>query len=726
MKSFLIFFFTVVFVSASAQSTIDSLSQELEKDISDSLRAEILINLGFEYRNVNAEKSLEICQEAYALAQKTGVGLIRSIRNIGLAYYKIGNYDTAITISKRAIALAKENNHPREEADAYNTLGNIYYFKGDYLRSVDAFAKTLPIYDSLNRAIDKAGNLANMGVILENQGKYADALSNYQKALKTFDEKGHSNGQAMVLFNMAKIYGDQDLHEKALEYYNKAAEIDRKTGDLVGYAVTLSNIAGTQSTMGDTLAAIKKYKQAIEIYKEAEARCRLSGTLSSLGKMYHILNNSDSAQYYINEAIKIGAECDDKASLIQSYRDLGDFHYSRNNLSSALGNYRKSYEIANEIDLKPEIAASASSLYLAYKKSGQFQEALDYFEISTDIEKEIYNDKNTRELTRLEAEYEFEREKNEIRYENELSQFRLKEKIKQQSKLQIYTTIFLIVFLVLSVLIARLYLLKRKNNEELALTNEEIKSQNEEILQQQEYIEEKNKIVEQNNEHLKAINEEKNALIGIVAHDLKTPLNQIRGLVSLIIGDEENKEEYISKIEKAAERSSKMIDRILDVSAIENKDVEVQKESIDLTELLKDVASENEVLANKKHIKLILSLPKKQSFKTDPSLLKEIIDNLVSNAIKYSPENSEVQLKMISNDNMVKIKVIDNGPGISDEDQKMMFNKYQRLSAQPTGGESSSGLGLAIVKRYALELNGTIYCHSEVGKGSVFTLELPG
>jgi signal transduction histidine kinase len=109
----------------------------------------------------------------------------------------------------------------------------------------------------------------------------------------------------------------------------------------------------------------------------------------------------------------------------------------------------------------------------------------------------------------------------------------------------------------------------------------------------------------------------------------------------------------------------------------------------------------------------------------DRAATLQILDNLVSNAIKYSPPNTTVHVHALPERSFILVNVRDEGPGISEADQKKMFRKFTRLSARPTGGESSTGLGLAIVKKLAEAMSGSIQCHSSLGSGSTFALRLP-
>jgi len=133
----------------------------------------------------------------------------------------------------------------------------------------------------------------------------------------------------------------------------------------------------------------------------------------------------------------------------------------------------------------------------------------------------------------------------------------------------------------------------------------------------------------------------------------------------------------------------------------------------------------NQPAATRKSIAIRLGASEGLWAKADPAATLQILDNLISNALKYSPPNTTVHLHTLPEKDHVLVSVRDEGPGISEADQKKLFQKFTRLSARPTGGESSTGLGLAIVKRLAEAMSGSIQCYSTPGTGSNFTLRLP-
>ena len=227
---------------------------------------------------------------------------------------------------------------------------------------------------------------------------------------------------------------------------------------------------------------------------------------------------------------------------------------------------------------------------------------------------------------------------------------------------------------------------------------------------------------------LNEMNKEKDYLIGIAAHDLKSPLNQIIALVQIIELSSENLNkkqlQNFSYIARSAKRMREMISKILDINAIESGEFNFNYQVFDLRDAALEVIENFKNDAEFKNIDLVTKIVEQPCpVKLDRSYLIQIIENLLSNAIKFTEPGKKVTVIIKIIDDKVCLGIKDEGPGISREDQKMLFNKFQKLSARPTGNEQSSGLGLSIVKKYTEAMNGTVWCESELGQGSLFCLE---
>ena len=257
-----------------------------------------------------------------------------------------------------------------------------------------------------------------------------------------------------------------------------------------------------------------------------------------------------------------------------------------------------------------------------------------------------------------------------------------------------------------------------------------IKQSEQELLKKNQKIEEKNKELENSNTKLIELNKEKNNLIGIVAHDLKSPLNHITGLINIIkltgdnLSNEQN--EYIQHILNSTARLNNMISHILDVEAIDSGKLRLQISDIEMYKLIESVISGFTTELERKKMEVIFDNQGTYfPIKADEKIIIQIFENLISNAIKFTPPGKKIFIKLFETEtNNIRIEVKDQGPGVAAVDMHRLFGKYQKLSARPTAGEHSTGLGLSIVKKYVEALNGKVWCESNFGKGANFIVEL--
>jgi len=226
------------------------------------------------------------------------------------------------------------------------------------------------------------------------------------------------------------------------------------------------------------------------------------------------------------------------------------------------------------------------------------------------------------------------------------------------------------------------------------------------------------------NERLIALDREKSEMLGIAAHDLRSPIANIYSLCELIPEQDAETQEMLNLISGIAHSLLGLLSNLLDVHRIERGDLNLQVEPVNVSEALDQVVREMAARAAQKRIEIRFIRTDAFALADRTSLL-QVFENLFSNALKFSSSDSTVELKIGVCEQRVRVEVRDQGPGISAADQLKLFGRFTRLSARPTAGEPSSGLGLSIVKRLVEAMDGTIGCKSELGSGATFWFELP-
>lgn len=229
-------------------------------------------------------------------------------------------------------------------------------------------------------------------------------------------------------------------------------------------------------------------------------------------------------------------------------------------------------------------------------------------------------------------------------------------------------------------------------------------------------------------EELRNLNEQKNRFLGMAAHDLRNPLGSIRGFSDfLLMGglDADASKEFLRIINTTSNEMLNLLDNLLDISQIESGKFDLHLDTADMSELAEKRVALLRIMAAKKNIAIEVDAERGLVCLMDKVRIAQVVDNLISNAIKYSPEKTSVRLETARDGGMARVTVRDEGPGIKENERHKLFTEFQKLSTRPTGGEKSSGLGLAIAKKIVEAHNGGIGVESGTGSGSAFYFTVP-
>lgn len=256
--------------------------------------------------------------------------------------------------------------------------------------------------------------------------------------------------------------------------------------------------------------------------------------------------------------------------------------------------------------------------------------------------------------------------------------------------------------------------LQMRTNE-LHRNNKDLASQKERLLEHKSQLEE--------------LQVQKDELFSMVVHDMKNPAGLIRGLVELLRSYDLTAQEQQEIMEDLMATSSRILSLAQEVSRImtlESGVLTLDMQLYPIREIIEDVCRRNGAVAGKKNIEIQREVPDGfPEVELDAQKIEEVLDNLVSNAVKFSNADTLVKVKAVLSGKNVVVEVVDNGPGLTEADVKRAFGRGARLSAKPTAGETSSGLGLWIVKKIVEAHHGRVWVKSSILKGSTFAFEIP-
>ena len=327
--------------------------------------------------------------------------------------------DTAVILAEALHAYAKKQHYPIASATGYNLQGIANYVQGNYPQALEYFQKSLAIKEELGDKMGIAKNLNNIGLIYMNQGNTPRALEYFQKSQAIKEELGDKKGIAVILNNIGLIYHDQGNYPRALEYYQKSQAIKEELGDKKGIAGGLVNIGIIYYSQGNYPRALEDYQKSLTIFEELGDKYGIATNLGNIGHIYSDQGNFPLAMEYYQKSLVIGEELGDKNGMADILGNIGILYKKEGKNASAVNHCQRSLTLAEEIgalDLQKE---ACQCLYNTYKAMGQDKNALAYYEQMIAMRDSMFNEENTRRLTQLEMQYQFDKKEATTKAEQE-------------------------------------------------------------------------------------------------------------------------------------------------------------------------------------------------------------------------------------------------------------------------------------------------------------------
>ncbi len=584
--------------------------------------------------------------------------------------WRNGLPQNALTYAKQSLDIASKHHYRDLQARATGIMGTLYSNLSNFPKSLECYEMSLRIDEEVGNKGRIASTYGNMGIVYSNLSDFVHAQLYFQKSLLLHPEIKNEQGIAGNLLNIGNLYIHLSDYKTALEYFHKALEIALKTGN-----------------------------------KRGEATC-----VGSLGNVYVKLEDYDTALSYYRKSLVIAEENDNKKSMATSLGNIGSVYVQLSCYKEALENFYKALhycEISNNRYGESLWKGNIGAIYLRENFEGyDCKKGEKYLLESIEFFREHGVKLHEYEMRKFLADV-YEREK---RWEEFVVQIKRYHELKEQ----VYSEE------VKKIILGNEYTqIIAEKEKELAI--EKTRIQERELVMKE---------LERLNTKLVEADQAKNDILGIVVHDLKNPLTVIQ-LKSDVLQRRNiylTKDQLVSIGESIAvvvQHMNKMISNLLDINALESGKMTMKIVSTDIALLLQEAITSHSDNASIKNIAVFTEIPDEIPFVlADPEGVYQVVENLLSNAIKFSPPELTVKVTCEVEEQYISLSVKDYGPGITSEDKKKLFGKFQKLSARPTAGEYSTGLGLSIAKTITEQMGGTLECESVVGEGANFILRL--
>ncbi|HEX7016662.1 MAG TPA: tetratricopeptide repeat-containing sensor histidine kinase, partial [Cyclobacteriaceae bacterium] len=470
----------------------------------------------------------------------------------------------------------------------------------------------------------------------------------------------------------------------------------------------LFNIAILHASQGNYQDALRDHWKALSIWRSLDDKKNEAISLSSIGELYHLMKNDARALANHVAALKIRRKLGDKRELAESYNNIGIIYYFNENYERAIANLELAVAAGLESQAKQEISRSYEYLSNAHQKQGDYKRALEYKELHHAILDFIQTEKNERELLEIQNRYEMAQKESQIVKLEYDSQVRERE-LRTQKSIRNFLYALVALILIIVVLILYSYVQKQKSNRHLQVAHNR---------------------VQHKNAQLQRLNATKDKFFSIISHDLRGPLNSLTSFSELLINhmDQLTRSE-IQSLARDLDLSVKnlygLLENLLEWSRSQTGTIQFTPEPFDLSALLEENRSLLSQQAQSKRITLLYEAPEGVIVRAHKPSVSTVIRNLISNAIKFTPQGGVIKLDIRCGSGEAVVSVADTGVGMDQEAIEKIFRIDAKHTTMGTANEKGTGLGLILCKEFVEKNHGKIWVTSEPGKGSVFYFSLP-
>lgn len=666
MKQVIVLFLLIISVcfGASGQSSIESLQEKLRGNLSDSLRIQTLVALSREYQYSDLHKSFEY--------------------------------------SEKAISLAEAKNLNWAKALAYRVIGNYYGISGDYSTSSKYYDLALNLSFQLKDTFSIARNYNNLGQNYFSFGKYDEAYFFHTQSYRLANIIHDTLSVAIALHNMAAVFKELGQYKRALDYFKLSQKLSSQVKDYEGEAYNLDEIGDLLRREGRYDSAIKTLKNSVRISRSLRLSINelLPATMIKIAKTYSDQKENTLAQAYYDTAYALFSKTENEYGQAQVDLGRGVILMKDRKYDEARKLMESSASVAHQINSLVLEIECFENLAKLHEDLGDFKKSLSYYKQYKELEDSLFSQGMQAKLLQDQLRFETSAQEDQIKQLTRMEELR-----KGELKGEKLVRNILVVVVALTVIL--LFSVYRSGQRRIHI--------NKLLIQHQEEIKKRSQELEQ-------LNQVKDKFFSIISHDLRSPINALSAILDML--DKGNlKPDEFSKLNKELRvqfnHTKGLINNLLDWALLQMDKLKIQPEKIDLRKLV----DENFKFLQSLHVKeinMVNNVTDNTVAWGDLNIVNLVLRNLILNSLKFTENGGLVEVSTSLKENDIVIAVRDTGIGISQDVQRIIFEKTSGYSTRGTANEKGTGLGLILCKEFVEKNGGKIWLESEVGKGSTF------
>lgn len=695
---------------AAVAQNRDSLMKVLDEGtVSPQQKASILLRIANSYINHRTDSVGYYAKEALKLSEKEGFqqGIALAYDMLGSYYSDLSKHDSAKMYYIKGIEHSRKYGLKEHSGDIYNNLGGLYLKSANNAEALNYFDTALRNAVMYHNYLLQAKVQTNMATIYYSMSMYSKALEHYLNGLKLYERINNNDGKGMLYLNLANVYFRLEDYNNAIAFADSSISLATRVNSDWSKISAYTTYAMVYDEQEKYDSALTSLTAALQLSKKVKNPFYCNLLNENIAECFVHMGQIDTAYTLYRNALDKSVEIQDNEGVYVAYKGLGDVLMAKGKKKQALAYYNKALDYAKEIGDREGVIEITKTLSELYESKGRYKKALALHKEYSMHSDSLAKDRSLDKVRQLHFNYELQKKQDKI---EDLEQVSLDEKgrIERQKILLIASVIGLLLTLVIAYLIFR-NLRNEQHRKEL-------------ILKQKDEIEQKT-------EKLEELNAFKDRTFSVLSHDLRSPINALTSTMELFDQDlltpeefNEHKEELSHKLESV----SLLMDNLLQWAKSQMKgehilDIEklsLKRKTLKAFAVLKDTAGQ-------KGVTLVNQVSEDTIAYGDKNQIEMVMRNLVSNAIKFTPEGGSVTVSAKTEGDMVAISVKDTGVGMSKEQQDRLFKGETNISTKGTKGEKGTGVGLYLSYNFVKANGGELKVDSVEGEGTTFTVLLP-
>jgi len=631
----------------------------------------------------------------------------------GLSLNRKNKHDSSIVYFNKAKDISQQLKDTLQTITCFQAAAYVNWRQGYFNQADSIYLLSYSLANLFNDSSSMSSNLNSLGAIAWGQGMYTKALKYYNRAMKISLAIGNNNRYSLIANNIGLIYKETKDYKKAMESYFEGLRIAKKEKYEIGIAYSYINIAQDLLLHKEFNKALLYCDSAEMYYKKNKAEPGLSLLYRKKAEAYLGLKKYTNSINYFLRAIKRGKVTHVNYHLSLAYQELAELYMQIKNFKLARQNVEKSLKLSiknDYLDVKKDNYMLLASIH---SQQGNYKQAFNYLQETNTLEDSLRNKEKIKQISELQAKYELdkiEREKKNLEREKLFNQKILKanESVIHRQQLAIFV---IVLFLIVSLLFI-IFIRKQKRQ----------------LVQYSAMLNENKEELELSLDKLEEAQMFKNKIFSIIGHDLRGPIGSFNTVLDMINDKDietEKKGYFMDLLKGIAIQSHNLLENLLQWAKNENHEIHFKPQNVKIDEIIRETLILIHERAESKNIEITSNVPREIETFADYNTLLTIVRNILTNSLKFTPENGQISIVVKKHKDNIEICIKDNGVGMSKHNLQKIQNPHIHFSTTGTDSEKGSGLGMKLIIEFIKGNKGSYEIHTQEGLGTTFCFYLP-